>query len=65
MELKAKTITYEFTPDDIAKLIANELKVDIKKISVNYKIAEVGADPLDRFPGHDEVVAINVTVNDK
>lgn len=65
MQIKAKTITYEFTPEDIKKLIAQELKIDPKKVDVQYRIEEVGGDPMDRYPGHDEVVAINVTVNDK
>jgi di/tripeptidase len=65
MELKAKKVEYSFTPDDIKKLIAKNLGVAEGTIKVHYKIQEVGADPMDRFPGTKEVTEINVTVTSK
>ena len=65
MQLKAKNTTYEFNLDEIKELIAENLKVDPKKVSVHYKMTEVGCDPMDRFPGHMEVTSIEVTVKEK
>lgn len=63
MNLVAKTTTYEFVPDDIKKLIAESLKEEPKNVKVNFIIEEVSGDPMDRFPGRNEVTKINVTVN--
>ena len=65
MELKAKKIEYSFTLDDNKKLIAEKLGVSEGTIKVHYKIQEVNADPLDRFPGTKEVTEIKVTVTSK
>ena len=65
MQLKATNTTYEFTPDDIKLLIADNLKVDPKKVSVHFKLGEVGYDPMDRGHGRKEVTSIEVTVKEK
>jgi hypothetical protein len=63
MQLKAKTTTYEFTPDDIKLLIADNLKVDASKVNVHFKITEVGGD--FRSDGIKQVTSIDVTVKEK
>ena len=65
MNLVSNKLTYEFSPDEIKKLIATELKVDVNKVSVDYLLQEVNGDPLDRFPGVLTVTKIRVTVNNK
>lgn len=65
MQLKAKKTEYTFTPDDIKNLIAENLKVPESSVHVHFRIQEVGADPMDRFPGTNEVTEINVTVTTK
>lgn len=65
MQLKAKTTTYEFTPADIKALIADNLKVDLSKVNVNFKLTEVGSDPRDIYPARKEVTAIEVIVKEK
>lgn len=65
MQLKAQTTTYEFTPDDIKLLIADNLKVDPKQVSVHFKLTEVGYDCMDRGTGRKEVTSIDVTVKEK
>jgi hypothetical protein len=62
MELKAKKVQYSFTLDDIKGLIAEKLQVPLQYVDVHYRIQEVGGDPMDRFPGTDQVTEINVTV---
>lgn len=60
--LKSNVSTYEFSLDQMKVLIAKDLEVSEQMIDVEYVKREVGADPMDRFPGHLEVVSIRVTV---
>lgn len=62
--LKSKTISYSFSPGEIKKLIAKDLGVDESKVTVRYVIEEVDGDPMDRYPGIDTVVSIEVTIDD-
>ena len=61
--LKSKISVYEFDLDEMKRLIAVDLDVLMKHITVEYIIREVGGDPMDRFPGHNQVVGVRVTVN--
>lgn len=60
--LKAKKSEYEFSPDDIKTLIAQDLNVPVDTVTVDYVIQEVGGDPMDRFPGTDTVTKIRVSI---
>jgi hypothetical protein len=62
--LKSKILTYEFGLDEMKALIAEDLKVNADRIDVTYVIQEVGGDPMDRFPGRDQVTKVRVTVKD-
>lgn len=62
--LKSKVLTYEFDLDTMKKLIAEDLKVSVDRVTVEYVIQEVGGDPMDRFPGHKQVTGVRVTVKD-
>jgi hypothetical protein len=62
--LKSKILTYEFGLDEMKALIAADLKVHVDRIDVTYVIQEVGGDPMDRFPGHNQVTKVRVTVKD-
>lgn len=62
--LKSKTTRYEFSLDEMKKLIAQDMKVPVEAIHVNYVIQEVGGDPMDRYPGIKEVTKIEVIVDE-
>ena len=64
MKLQAKTSVYHFDLDDIKGMIAENLEVDPSKVSVHYRIEEVGGDYMDRFPGTKQVTRIEVTVKE-
>ena len=56
---------YTVMPDAIKALIAQDLKVPVECVKIHFVIEEVGCDPLDRFPGRDEVTKVQVTVTEK
>lgn len=58
---KKTTVTYEIKPEDIKRLIAQDLEVPESEISVDFVIQEVGGDPMDRFPGVKTVTKIRIT----
>lgn len=60
---KSSQSTYECTLGDAKEMFAEKLGVDVSTISVHYVIEEVDADPLDRFPGRNDVTKIRITVN--
>lgn len=60
--LRATERHYIFKPEEIQALIANDLGVSKEKVTVRYVIEEVDGDPMDRYPGRDEVTRIEVTV---
>ena len=62
ISLKTSQTTYECTLEAIKDMIADRLDVDVKNVTVDYVIQEVGGDPLDRYPGRNEVTKICVTV---
>ena len=62
--LKSKVLTYEFGLDEMKALIAQDLRVNVDRVTVEYVIQEVGGDPMDRFPGHKQVTGVRVTVKD-
>lgn len=62
--LKSKTTRYEFSLDEMKKLIADDMKVPVEAIHVNYVIQEVGGDVLDCYPGVKTVTKIEVIVDE-
>lgn len=56
------TTKYEFTPEQIKKLIASDLGADESKVSIYYREGVLpGAHPMDRDPPRG-IVKIEVTV---
>ena len=55
------TKQWNLDPLVVAELIAADLKLPPEEISVRFVIQEVGGDPMDHFPGTDEVTGIVVT----
>lgn len=55
---------YEISLDAMKDMIADKLEVHPANINIRYVIEEVGADPMDQYPGSDEVTKIAVTVNE-
>lgn len=62
--LKAKTTKYEFSPDEIKKLIAQDMNIPEVAITINFRIQEVNGDVLDRYRGVDTVTKIEVTIDE-
>jgi ribosomal protein S24E len=60
--LKSEISTYEFSLEQMKQLIAADLNVDPNRVTVRYVLQEVGADPMDRFPGRTEVTRVEVSV---
>lgn len=60
--LKSKQVTYEFSLDEMSKLIASDLKIKPEAVKVEYVIQETGDD---RFSSRNtEVTKIRVTVDE-
>ena len=61
--LKSKISTYEFSLEDMAKLVAADLGVPVEKVTVRYVEGDTGlGDPMDRYPAPRGIVKIQVTV---
>lgn len=60
--LKSRKETYEFSLDEIKKMIASDLEVPEEKVSVSYVQTDVSNDRMDRYPQY-EVTSIKVTVD--
>jgi hypothetical protein len=54
--------TYAYSLDEVRKLIASDIDVPGEFVTVEYVIREVGGDPMDRYPGTNEVIEVKVTV---
>lgn len=70
MPLSSTIQTLEYAPEEIAKLISNELIASgqAKKedtITVSYRIQEIGGDHMDRYRGTDTVTKIIVKIEKK
>jgi hypothetical protein len=57
------TTTVEFPVGDFNRLLAEKLFPG-KKIDVKFLIEEVGGDPMDRFPGCNEVTGVRITFDE-
>jgi hypothetical protein len=62
---KSIETTYTLSPADLKSVIANDLKVSSDNLSINFVIQEVGGDPMDRYPGRNEVTKIVITYTEK
>jgi hypothetical protein len=56
-----KTTTVVDYPVDEFKSLLKEKIFEGKEVKVEFVIQEVGADPMDRFPGHNEVTRVRVS----
>ena len=59
--LKAKRETYEFSLDDIKKLICNDLNVPENTVTVKYKTVDTSDDRFGGSPSY-SVTSVEVTV---
>jgi hypothetical protein len=55
------TTTIEYPVDEFKSMVAKLMFNGKCNIKVEFVIQEVGGDPLDRFPGHDEVTKVRVS----
>lgn len=53
------THTYTLTKKDVEELLLEHFGME--NGNVNWKISEVGGDPMDRFPGYPDVIEVSVT----
>lgn len=58
-EIKTTT-TVEYSVEEMKQLIASKFFPG-KQVDINFVIQEVGGDPLDRFPGHNEVTSVRIS----
>ena len=61
--LKSKTTNYEFSLEEMSKLIANDLGFPVEAISVSYIQQDVSNDRFDRFPNY-QVTKVRVKVDE-
>jgi hypothetical protein len=61
-ELKASTIQYKFSVDEIKNMLARELGALTNEISVTYDKTDMSDDRFDRYPRY-EVTSVTVTVD--
>ena len=60
--LKARKETFEFSPEDIKKLICADLNVPEEKVTVSFKIEDTADDRFSRSPSY-SMTRIEVTVD--
>ena len=60
--LTSKKTEYEFSLDEMKKLIASDLGQDVENISVEYVKTDVSNDRFDNYPRY-EVTKIKVSVD--
>ena len=61
-ELKASTIQYKYSVDEIKAMLARELGVLTNEISVTYDKTDMSDDRFERYPRY-EVTSVTVTVD--
>ncbi len=61
--LKSKTTNYEFSLEEMSKLIANDLGFPVEAITVSYIQQDVSNDRFDRFPNY-QVTKVQVKVDE-
>lgn len=67
-QIRLEATNYSFTRAQIDELLEFEVRQQLKipsnkKVKLNWEIREVGGDPLDRFPGHNDVTGLSVTIS--
>ncbi len=60
--LKSKKTEYEFSLDEIKKLIANDIQVNPDAITVNFNLTDI-SDYYDRYPIK-QVTSVTVTIDE-
>ena len=59
-----KTTTIEYSVEEFKALLKEKLSQDEefrgKEMNIRFVIEEVGGDPLDRYPGWDEVTKVRI-----
>jgi hypothetical protein len=61
--LISKSTTYEFTTEEIEKMLVDAMGVKREAVAIRFVIEERGGDPMDRWPGSPTLVKVNVTVD--
>ena len=61
-ELKASTIQYKYSTNEIKKMLAEQLKVPEKAISVTFDQTDMSDDRFERYPRY-EITSVTVTVD--
>jgi len=62
---KAAQVTYHFSTAEVESILTREVEAKTgQKVDVRFRIEVRGGDPMDRFPGVNTVVGVDVTVSD-
>jgi len=61
--LKSKKTKYEFSPDEIKKLIANDMEMPLDAVSVEYVLSDFADDRFSTAPDY-QVTKIEVTIDE-
>jgi hypothetical protein len=61
MATSSTTTTVEYPVGEFKSMVAELMFAGKRNIKVEFVIQEVGGDPLDRFPGRDEVTKVRVS----
>jgi hypothetical protein len=61
MAMIKTTTTVEYPVGEFKSMVAELMFAGKRNIKVEFLIQEVGGDPLDRFPGHNEVTKVRVS----
>lgn len=61
--LKSKKIKYEFSPDEIKILIANDMEMPLDAVSVEYILSDIADDRFSTVPNY-QVTKIEVTIDE-
>ncbi len=61
--LKSKKTKYEFSPDEIKKLIANDMEIPLDAVSVEYVLSDIADDRFSTIPDY-QVTKIEVTIDE-
>lgn len=62
--MKSRKTQFEFSPDEITKLVAADLNIDPTKIKVEFVQSDVSDDRFERTPRY-VVTSIRVTIDEE
>ena len=65
MTTTTKKTTIEYPVNEFIELLKDKIGMNHAEVSVKFIIQEVGGDCLDRWPGQQQVVAVQISYEEK